>query len=102
MRPRPLMAIRVLMCRLDERPGGAVPAPEAPLADGGQQIRIERWILVHALLRITSRIAQYPRTVHEIVEAVVRMAVDPQARAAAVDQPFGVGNEARVYGRIGK
>src|SRR6185369_10682220 len=74
----------------------------ADFSDVDCQIRFETWIFVDAVLRITPRIAQYPRPIHEIVEAVVGMSMDPEARAAAVDQMLGVRHEARIHERIGK
>ena len=67
-----------------------------------QEIRIEQWILIDSILRIPAWIAHYPRSIHEIVEAVVGMSVYPESRAAAVDQVFGIGDEARIQKRIGK
>src|SRR5690348_14073931 len=65
-----------------------------------QEIRVEAGILVHAVPGVASRIAHHPRAVQDIVEAVVRVSMDPQASAASIGQVLGVGYEARVEERV--
>ena len=69
------------------------------LVNLNDEVRVEQGIFVHAILRVAARIAHNSRSVQHIVEAVMRMAMYPQARAPSVDQMFGVGNEARVQER---
>jgi hypothetical protein len=66
------------------------------LVDLNQEVRIEQRILVHAVPHISAWIAHHPRSVQEIVEAIVGMSMYPQARTASIDQPLGIGNEASV------
>ena len=39
---------------------------------------------------------------HRVVEAVVRMSMDPQLRAIGAEQVFGIRNEAGVQQRVGE
>src|SRR6266849_1137432 len=47
------------------------------LVDLNQEVRIEQRVLVHAVPRISAWIAYHPRSIQEIVEAVVGMSMYP-------------------------
>src|SRR5574338_145406 len=59
-----------------------------------QETRIEFGILVYALFSIAARIAHHPRSVQEVVDAVVNMPVYPKPRPVSIDEVLGIGDEA--------
>src|SRR5438477_9407418 len=96
LRPPSTLCMRIIPSR---NPG--LLSSRAALQHGGRvdldhEVRIEAWILVHSVLSVSARIAQHPSPVEDIVEAVVRMPVYPQARATTVDEPLRVRNETGV------
>src|SRR6185312_7269689 len=72
------------------------------LRDFDRQIGIEPGVLVGAVYRVTARIADDAGAVDDVVEAVVRVAMDPQMDALGVEQSFNIRNEAPVQQRAAK
>lgn len=58
---------------IQERPSGS----GAALFDFDREVCIEQRILVHAVFRIATRIAQHSRSLQNVIETVVRMPVYP-------------------------
>ena len=70
--------------------------------DVDDEVGIESRILVDAADSVTARIAHDARPVQHIVEAVVRVAVDPHFDAVAIEHRFEIGHEAQIERRSGK
>jgi hypothetical protein len=49
------------------------------LADFDREVWTNQWILVHAIVRVAARVAHDSRAVQQVVEAVMRTTVYPQA-----------------------
>lgn len=70
--------------------------------DFDRQVWIEHRVFVHSALGIAAWIADDARPVQNVVEAVMGMTVNPQARATLAQEVLGIGNEAGVEQRVGE
>ena len=80
------------------QPERCVPAVPA-VRNLDHEVRIERGVFIDAVARIAPRVAHDARSVQDVVEAVVGVAVDPQLGAAAVQQVLRIRDETGVEQR---